>query len=197
MVDPRDIIAALELAPHIEGGYLKRTYESSDWLTGSDLPSRYDGSRMLATAAYYFHVAGTQSYIHRLNTDEIHHFYLGDPVEFLLLYEDGSYETKILGPNILEGHHVQMVTRVGMWFGSSLVPGGSWALLGDTLAPGFDYRDFELGDRDELVSKYPAARDRIMQLTPDSVEGRLDEFPDIVTASRPATRPDSSGRDDR
>ncbi|MGH7573188.1 MAG: cupin domain-containing protein, partial [Gemmatimonadota bacterium] len=103
--------------------------------------------------------------LHRLPTDEVYHFYLGDPVEMLLLHPDGASETVTLGPDVLGAEKVQFVVSRGVWQGSRVAPGGNWALLGTTMAPGFEFADYEGGDREDLVARYPEAAGWIRALT--------------------------------
>ena len=107
--------------------------------------------------------------MHRLLTDEIYHFYLGDPVEMLLLYPGGRGETVILGTDVLGGQRVQFVVPAGVWQGSHLQPGGQYALIGTTMAPGYENEDFQLASRQELASAYPAAASLIHSLTRSGV----------------------------
>jgi predicted cupin superfamily sugar epimerase len=103
--------------------------------------------------------------MHRLPTDEVYHFYLGDPVEMLLLHADGRAENHTLGPDLLHGQHVQFVVPHGVWQGSRLRDGGRYALLGTTMAPGFDPNGYEGGSREKLTAQYPVAADAIRRLT--------------------------------
>ena len=103
--------------------------------------------------------------MHRLATGEIYHFYLGDPVEMLLLAEGAPGRRIILGPDLLGGQYVQYVVPRSVWQGSRLIPGGRFALLGATMAPGFDARDFTLGRRQELLPRFPEHAALIRELT--------------------------------
>lgn len=103
--------------------------------------------------------------LHRLPIDETYHFYLGDPAELLLLYPDGRSECVVLGPDILNGQRIQQVVSAGVWQGLRLQDGGSWALFGTTMAPGFVNDDYEGGERDALIARYPGEALRISQLT--------------------------------
>lgn len=105
------------------------------------------------------------SAMHRLTLDEIWHFHLGDPIELLLLHPDGSIERPRLGPDLLKGDRVQVVVPAGTWMGGAVVPGGSWGLVGCTMAPGFVGDCFESGVREELVAGWPVAADAITRLT--------------------------------
>jgi len=151
-----DIITLLGLKPlDIEGGYFSETYRSDERLDARCLPPRYSGGRELSTAIYYLVTAGSFSLLHRLASDEVFHFYLGDPVALLRLFPDGSGGTVVLGADLAAGQVPQCAVRRNTWQGLRLVDGGRWALLGTTVAPAFSPVDFELGDRNELIARYP------------------------------------------
>ncbi|MFO7962783.1 MAG: cupin domain-containing protein [Desulfobacterales bacterium] len=149
-----------------EGGWYARTYRSNEVIQKSALPKRYESERVFGTAIYYLLTPETYSALHRLPTDEIFHFYLGDPVTMLQLYPDGTNMTITLGQDILNNdHHLQTVVPWNTWQGTYLEAGGEFALLGATMAPGFESIDLELGDRDALILKYPERKDLIFRLT--------------------------------
>lgn len=148
-----------------EGGYFAETYRAVESIPRESLPGRYAGPKPFGTAIYFLLTPDTFSTLHRLPTDEIYHFYLGDPVELLQLYPDGSGDVTILGHDLPTGMHLQLTVPHGTWQGSRLRPGGAFALLGTTMAPGFDYTDFEAGHRDILLKTYPAFRYLILALT--------------------------------
>jgi predicted cupin superfamily sugar epimerase len=129
------------------------------------LPGRYGGPRPCATAIYFLLTPEAHSAVHRLQTDEVWHFYLGDTVEMLLLAADGSGRAVLLGPDLSAGQRPQVVVPRGVWMGARLSPGGRFALLGTTMAPGFDAADFEAGNRAALLAAYPAFREMILALT--------------------------------
>jgi hypothetical protein len=161
-----EIIRALNLEPHpSEGGYFAEIYRSADTLEGRALPPRYDGPRSLATAIYYLLTPDTFSSMHRLTSDEMFHFYAGDPVEMLNLKPEGSGEVVVLGPDVLAGMRPQHLVPRDVWQGCRLAPGGEFALLGTTVSPGFEYADYEAGDRDALCRAYPDFAERIRALT--------------------------------
>jgi predicted cupin superfamily sugar epimerase len=161
-----DIIEALGLEPlHPEGGYYKETYRAGELVPRHALPPRYSGDRLFGSAIYYLLSPDTCSALHRLLTDEVYHFYLGDPVHMLLLYPGGASETVTLGHDIAGGQHVQAVVPRGVWQGSRLLPGGRFALMGTTMAPGFEADDYEDGDRAALIAAYPDRAELITQLT--------------------------------
>lgn len=105
--------------------------------------------------------------MHRLLSDEVFHFYLGDPVMMLLLYPNGSSNIVFLGNNILAGQRIQMTIPNGVWQGCSLVEGGEFALMGTTVSPAFEFEDFETGKRKELIEQFPQHKGIIESLTPD------------------------------
>ena len=151
------LIAALQLRPlPLEGGYYRETYRSDLHLPNS--------GKSVCTAIYYLLTPDTCSALHRLPADEVYHFYLGDPVEMLQLDDRGG-RVLTLGPDVLAGQAVQTVVPRGIWQGSALRDGGSFALLGTTLAPGFDFDDYEAGDPADLAARYPAFAERIARLT--------------------------------
>lgn len=164
MPSAEDLIRLLGLQPHPkEGGFFRETYRAQESLAG--LPSRYGGPRSASTAIYYLLTPTTFSALHRLQSDEVFHFYLGDPVRMLQLEPDGSGRTIVLGGDLFAGQQPQLVVPRGVWQGSCLEPGGRFALLGCTVAPGFDYADYESGDRQALLAQYPAFAEMIRRLT--------------------------------
>ena len=155
-----DLMQLLKLEPHpIEGGYFRQTYISAGTV---DLPR---GTRSQGTAIYYLLEAGAFSEMHVLDSDEIFHFYLGDPVEMLQLHPDGSSAVFTLGPDLLAGQHVQLVVPAGVWQGTRLVGNGKMALLGCTVTPGFDYADYRSATAEELIAKWPHEAQRIKART--------------------------------
>jgi predicted cupin superfamily sugar epimerase len=155
-----EIKSLLKLEPlAVEGGYHRRSYASTSTV---ELPR---GERPLSSAIYYLLEAGDFSALHWLESDEIYHFYLGDSVEMLQLFPDGSSEAFFLGPDLQAGQHVQLIVPAGVWQGARLAGDGKVALLGCTVTPGFDYADYQSGSYAELADKWPAEAARIMALT--------------------------------
>ncbi|MCZ7545509.1 MAG: cupin domain-containing protein [Anaerolineae bacterium] len=162
-----DIIKLLKLIPLPgEGGLYGESYRASEVIPRHALPSRYTSDKEFATAMYYLLTPDTFSALHRLPTDEVYHFYLGDPVEMLQLHPDGGSEVITLGPRIAQGQRVQTVVRRGVWQGSYLTDGGAFALLGTTVAPAYDFSDYVGGERAALVAQYSDRADLITRLTP-------------------------------
>ena len=160
-----EIIRLLHLKPLAgEGGFFAETYRSGRLLPPSALPFPSGESRHLCTAIYYMLTPETNSRLHRLKGDEIYHYYLGDPVELLMLPPDGPGEVHLLGTDLAAGQRPQAVVPGGVWQGSRLRPGGRVALLGTTMAPGFDFADWEAGDGAALASAFPDHADLIRAL---------------------------------
>ncbi len=162
----------------VEGGLYRQTYRSQEEIPSSALPGRYReqdeeniSPKPFSTAILYLlssQLAGgadSFSALHRLPTDEIYHFYLGDPLEMTLLYPDGSSRQVMLGQDVFSGQQVQFVAPRGVWQGARLVAGGRFALVGTTMAPGYTNADYEPGDRELLLSQYPQEGERILALT--------------------------------
>jgi uncharacterized protein len=155
-----EIKALLELVPHpIEGGFFRRTYRSAGIV---ELPR---GVRAQGTAIYYLLEAGSFSEMHVLESDEIFHFYLGDPVEMLQLYPNGGSAVLTLGPDLAVGQQVQVVVPAGVWQGTRLLGDGKVALLGCTVTPGFDFADYKNAKYAELAAKWPEQAECIRALT--------------------------------
>lgn len=161
-----DIKRVLGLRPHpAEGGFFAQTYRSEYALPAGVPAGGCAAERPLATAIYYLLTPETFSELHRLPSDEMFHFYLGDPVEMLQLFPDGSGAVVRLGVNIVDGERPQVLVPKGVWQGSRLAAGSRFALLGTTMSPGFDYADYCRGHRDQLLRDYPRFRDLILALT--------------------------------
>lgn len=159
------IIELLHLEPlPVEGGYFKLTYRSNEILPPALLSSRYKEQRCFGSAIYYLLTPDTFSTLHRLPADEIFHFYLGDPVEMLQLYEDGSGKLIRIGNDIENGLYPQVLVPANVWQGTRLIDGGDFALMGTTMTPGFEYEDFEAADKQQLLQLYPAFTELIEHL---------------------------------
>ena len=161
-----DVIRLLGLRPHpVEGGFFRETYRAAGTLPHAVLPD-HAGPRAVSTAIYYLLKPGHVSELHVLPGDEVFHFYLGEPVRMLQLWPDGTGKEVVLGADIAAGQVPQLVVPAGVWQGTRLVGDTGFALLGCTVAPGFDYADYRSTTRAELAAKWPAFADRIAELTP-------------------------------
>jgi predicted cupin superfamily sugar epimerase len=157
--DARAIIDALALTPHPEGGFYRETYRAA---ATAPFPS---GERAASTAIYFLLPAASLSALHRVRSDEVWHHYGGDPVELHVIDEaDGTHAVHRLGPDVLAGERPQAVVPAGVWQAAVAV-GPRWALCGCTVAPGFDFADFEMPSRAELVRRMPALAAAIEALT--------------------------------
>ncbi len=164
-MNANQIIAALGLQPHPEGGYFAETYRAEEEISREAIGSYYSGPRPVSTAIYYLLTPDTFSEMHRLKSDEVFHFYAGSPVQMHRLWPDGAGDVVTIGTDLSAGMHPQIVVPKGVWQGSRLLLGGDFALLGCTVAPGFDYSDYESGKRDDLLYHYPEFEDMIRALT--------------------------------
>ncbi|BDQ34055.1 cupin domain-containing protein [Pseudodesulfovibrio portus] len=162
----REVIDMLGLVPHPEeGGWFLETHRSDETFAPDALPGRYAGERRHSTAIYYLLTPETYSHMHRLKTDEVFHFYAGDPCEMIRLHPDGSGETVVLGNDLARGHRPQVRVPRDSWQGMRLLPGGTFALMGCTVAPGFEFADYAHGVRAKLLAEYPGFAEQITLLT--------------------------------
>ena len=155
------LIARLGLIAHPERGYYGETYRAS-----ARVHSPAHGGERAASTAIYFLITADQpaTHLHRLKSDEVFHLYDGGPLDILRLHADGSWDVPRLGMNFDAGERPQIVVPAGTWFGTELSAGASHCLVGCTVAPGFDFADFELADGPELAAQYPDAADRIRRM---------------------------------
>jgi predicted cupin superfamily sugar epimerase len=166
MLDVQQVIERLKLQPlTIEGGYFRETYRASIAISAAELPAIYGRDRSASTCIYYLLTPDTFSAIHSVKSDEIFHFYAGDAIEMLQFWPNGEAKVVTMHNDLAAGHEPQHVVPAGVWQGCRLVPGGSWALMGCTVAPGFDYADFELADRQQFLAAHPEHADLIKALT--------------------------------
>jgi predicted cupin superfamily sugar epimerase len=150
----RAIIDRLGLVPHPERGHYVETYRAA-----SRVQSAAHGGARAASTAIYFLISSDQpaTCLHRLASDEIFHLYDGGPLDILRLRAGGSWDVARLGRDIEAGERPQLVVRAGTWFGTELAAGASHCLVGCTVAPGFEFADFELAEGPELETQYPGA----------------------------------------
>jgi len=162
--DAETLVLMLGLEPHPEGGYYRELYRSDEQIPAAGLPGRYEGPRACSTGIYYLLRTGDRSRLHRVRSDELWHYYDGDPVTLHVLHEDGSHQRIILGPPP-EGEGWQIAVRHDVWFGAETEGPAGYALVGCTVAPGFDYADFELADPDALLARFPQHAELIRRLS--------------------------------
>ena len=152
MSDKDTLIQRLDLQPHPEGGFYKETYRAEMNL---DTPPGFSGNRSASTGIYFMLTKDSKSHLHRIKSDEMWHFYSGDPLQIVMLSPTGEFSEKILGPNLDKGETYQFVVPAGYWFGSEVLTGGEYSLVGCTVAPGFDFNDFEMAKKEELIKTFP------------------------------------------
>jgi uncharacterized protein len=155
----------LGLQLHPEGGYYRQTYRSDLLLPKESLPAQFVGSRPVSTAIYFLLDHPDFSAFHRLRSDEMWHFYLGGPLLVHIIEAGGELSKIHLGADPEAGEVFQAVVRAGCWFASQVRDPGRFALVGCTVAPGFDFEDFELAQRDSLAERYPQHRALIEKFT--------------------------------
>lgn len=156
------LIEKLGLKPlPLEGGYFRETYRSDRKMAENGAGSE----KSVSTCIYFLLSEDTFSAFHRLPSDEIWHFYSGDPVELYIVDKDGELKVHILSSALGDNSAPQVVVHAGCWQGAKLADGGSFALLGCTVAPAFDFSDYEHGHRKTLLESYPRHTKEILQLT--------------------------------
>lgn len=158
-------IRTLKLEPHPEGGYFRQTYRSSVTIAREALPQGFTGRRAASTAIYFMLEGKNFSAFHRLRSDEVWHFYAGSPLVVHVIDPSGKLNTIVLGREPEMDQSLQAVVPAGSWFASHVLDWQSFALVGCTVAPGFDFDDFELGRRGELTAAFPQHRELIARLT--------------------------------
>ena len=161
------LIATLGLEPHREGGFFRETYRAAETIAAAALPPRFGGDRAFSTAIYFLLKAEQFSAFHRIRCDELWHFHMGEPLELVEITQDGRLTTTILGHDLANGARLQAVVPAGRWFGARLGEPrpDAFALLGCTVAPGFDFADFDLAGRDELLALFPQHEAIIQAMT--------------------------------
>lgn len=165
MTPVKQLIERYDLLPHPEGGWYKENYRSADILPAQSLPLRFKGDRHASTAIYFLLEQGNFSAFHRIQSDECWHFYAGGRLDIYVLHTNKSLEIIHLGPNPENGEHFQYIVPAGCWFASKPAAKTDYSFVGCTVAPGFDFDDFELADSKALCSSFPEQVDLIRQLT--------------------------------
>lgn len=164
-------INRLNLIPHPEGGFYREIYRSAGTISADALPEKFEGERAYSTAIYFLLPGGTFSAFHRIAQDELWHFYDGCTILVHCIMHDGVYRSFAVG--IEENATPQLVIPAGTWFAAEPQEPYTFALTGCTVAPGFDFRDFEMPSREELIERFPAHAKIIHRLTHPPV---LDEY---------------------
>jgi hypothetical protein len=150
-----ELIDRLHLISHPEGGWYRETYRSTELMSVDNLPERFSGDRSFCTAIYFLLGRNDVSALHRIKSDEIWHFYSGASITVHIFTPQGDYRTRELGPGPAAAQTWQTVVPAGCWFGAELSGKGEYGLVGCTVSPGFDFTDFEMAGRDELLKLFP------------------------------------------
>jgi len=158
-------IKSLGLEKHPEGGWFKEVYRSSEEIAAEHLPERFSGGRHHSTSIYFLLTSDIFSTFHKIKSDELWHFYDGSAVTIYMIEWDGSYSEITLGRNIETNEVLQCVIPHGVWFGAKVKAPDSFCLVGCTVAPGFHFDDFELGEREKLLEMFPQHTKIINELT--------------------------------
>ncbi len=149
-MNSKNWIKKLRLKRHPEGGYFRETYRSKEATGHSALPRRFTGSRPFSTAIYYLLESDDFSGFHRIKSDELWHHYDGCNIIIHVLSPKDGYKRIIVGHT-----NPQCAVTAGNWFAAELADKKAFALAGCTVAPGFDFADFEMGKRDKLLKAFP------------------------------------------
>ena len=158
-------IEKLKMVPHPEGGHFKETYRASEHIRKEHLPERFKGDRNHSTGIFYLLDGEQCSKFHRIQSDEMWHFYDGEGMIVYEIDDNGNLIKNKLGLNIDEGELPQFIIKAGRWFGASVSKPGSYCLAGCTVSPGFHFDDFEMADRKKLLEEFPDHKYIIEKLT--------------------------------
>jgi len=164
MLNAAQLIQQYNLQSHPEGGWFKETYKCHEYIPASALPKRFGSNRAFSTAIYFLLEQGNFSAFHRIKSDECWHFYAGDPLRVYVLQPNGHLDIIDLGNDIFQGQQFQYIVPANCWFASRPLPGSSFCFVGCTVAPGFDFADFEMADAASLIAKYPQYQNIIKEL---------------------------------
>jgi len=170
-----EIIRHLHLVQHPEGGYFCENYRSPEWLSAKGLPRRYQGKRSVSTAIYYLLQSGDFSALHRIQSDELWYFHAGVPLEIVTLSKAGVFSTIKLGMDLEKGERPQVMIPRGVWFGAAVrgADKGAYTLTSCSVAPGFDFADFEMAQQSELLKKFPWQRRLILKWTRAALKAKV------------------------
>ena len=158
------LVSEYKMIAHPEGRYYKSTYQSDAFIKKEQLPERFGGDRLFSTAIYFLLEGKQFSAFHRIKSDEVWHFYYGKALDIFVIHHNGELEIIKLGNNPEAGEKFQAVVKAGCWFASTPEDEDGFSFVGCTVAPGFDFADFELADAGELIKAYPQYKDLIQRL---------------------------------
>jgi predicted cupin superfamily sugar epimerase len=164
MLTVQQLVQQFNMLPHPEGGYYKENYRSDEIISSNNLPERFSGDRYFSTAIYFLLEQGNFSAFHKIKSDECWHFYAGQTLNVYVLQHDGKLEIIRLGNDLNNGETFQFVVPANCWFASEPATNTDFSFVGCTVAPGFDFEDFELAKADELVQLFPQHETEIRRL---------------------------------
>ena len=165
MTEAESIIKKLDLQPHPEGGYFKEIYRSDGIIAKNSLNPSFSGHRNYSTSIYFLLTSNTFSAFHRINQDEIWHFYKGSPIKLHIITNKGKYTSIIIGNDFNKEQTPQYVVKAKDWFAAEVINNNDYTLVGCTVSPGFDFKDFDLPKRNDLISRFPIHKALITKLT--------------------------------
>lgn len=165
MPTKKELIDALNLEPHPEGGYYKETYRSENKIPNSELGSAYIGDRNYGTGIYFLLTGDTFSAFHRIKQDELWFFHLGAPIDLHMISPEGKHSKHTIGNDIINGEHPQLIVPGGYWFAAKVSNQKEYSLASCTVSPGFDFSDFEMPTRHELCELFPQHKAIITEFT--------------------------------
>lgn len=174
-MDATFYINHLKLQPHPEGGFYREIYRAAEGITADALPVRFSGDRNFSTSIYYLLQQGEYSAFHCIKSDEGWHFYAGGTLLIHIIDRAGNYKCQKLGSNLAEGEEFQFVVPAMVWFASEPAPGAEFILGGCTVSPGFDFADFEMADKKELLKSFPQHKNIIERLCKEIILTRKNQ----------------------
>jgi len=160
-----DIIQKLDLKAHPEGGYFTETYRSTGKINKEHLNPGFNGKRNYSTCIYFLLTSDNFSAFHRIKQDEIWHFYDGSPIKLHTISNTGAHEEHPIGNDLAKEEFPQHIVEGGYWFAAEVTEPASYSLVGCTVSPGFSFEDFELAEKNSLISKFPQHKELIKQFT--------------------------------
>jgi len=161
----KELVTKLDLRKHVEGGFYKETYRSSGIIKKGSTNEGFNGDRSYCTGIFFLLTSDNFSAFHRIKQDEMWHFYEGSPLTVHMIDEDGKYSFQRLGLDLNGGELPQFTVPKNTWFASEVENPNTYCLAGCTVSPGFDFEDFELGERKDLINSYSEFKEVIHRLT--------------------------------
>ena len=156
-----DVKRLLNLEPNATCGYVRVTFMSKERIAPGGLPAPFQAGRPKGSALYFMLTPEEPVKLHRIRNDQLYHYYLGDPIEVLMMLTDGTTQHHVVGPDLRAGHTVQLFIPGNTFHTARVIGARKWFLGASTEWPGVEPEDVELGKADELVKKYPSVAEQI------------------------------------